>query len=1364
MKSLLILLCSLTAVQLIAQSPSNDDCTNAIDLGTLPYCETTVFTNINATTSSLPDETIPECFVGGSVQNDVWFTFQIAEDSNNRNFKINLTATDESSILQPQLAVYRGACSDNQLSLLGVCASAKDNESNLSVEALNLKPNTTYFLRINDYSATAAPNWGNFTLCIESLSDVFILGETSETGLCKGTLYDSGGPNGNYNDREDHTFTICPNEFHRCIAIDVTTFNTEEEFDILRVYSGKGNDLTLLKNINGQGQHALVNTDNNCVTINFTSDPSNSGEGFELTWQCSPVACPEALPVDCDAPNLISRLPFQANNLSTCFAGNNVEIGPCGKDEFLGGDEYIFAYDSPGGECIAVTLLGANPKTGLSILRGCPKSGTAVCIDQKSTAQLGDQLTFSNVSLKEKGRYFFLIANERNCTPFDFSITTSSTCPQTFPSAALCNNALILNGCDTDLPTALTVEFGAGDNTFFQKGVNNGCWENVFENNYTWFTFEAQADGEFAFIMRNNDPDGTVDIDFNIWGPFNSFENACSGARNFQPIRSSFADDLVYILTGLANVNPVFGTPVTAVCESSESEGFLKPLQVKKGEVYVVLINDFDGVIFSGAINIDFSETTAGVLSDLPNSISQFQDTVICVGDTLALAATGASAYKWQPSDNLSCRTCPNPTAVPTQSIVYTLEASNVCSQLFETVNVSVIDAQAGDDQTVCVGATLELGMEATTEGTTYSWSSPSGLNLLSCSDCPNPVWTAQTAGTFDYIFKVEKENCQIFDTIQLTVLEGNAPTYQIADDPTICLGDSITLGSNNSENQTYEWTAKNGDFRSMSANLTIQPTKSNTYFLTVSTDNCAVSTVDSVMITISELPISILQKDTTVCQGTIIPFAQSEPQTNVTYNWTSLSGTPIIDANQLSASIQATDSDTYVLTASNGGCTKADSMSITVILAEVDFVGLPRQINLCLGDELAFNLTTQPANLTPRLRTLGSTLDTTLSSLFLEKAQNQIYVASIENDGCVASDTLAVQVDSLPFNLAIMPNDTSVCQGTQLVLQSPIYRPDDYPNITHQWMPEVGFDSPDSFYNLVLTPTDTVLLKRVDKNGACVDTAFAQINVQPFVEVPISPAETIICPDDAVDLLANLPDGATDIQWLPDGVADCLDCSNPTVTVNETTEITLTGKIEDCPLVGSSRIEVINYDAINLFNPNPTELVLGQSIDSLALDLPVPFDLVEKIVWTADGVPIPDETDTILLAYTPFANEPATKDARTVTIGVDVQFTLGCSWSDNLEFVVLPPVIPNVFTPGQDGTNDNFNLQIPNAEEVIDVFQVYNRWGTLVYDNDDPVNGWNGNDRNVGKAMPAGVYLYRIQYRIEDAVEVVKGNLTLIR
>ena len=116
-------------------------------------------------------------------------------------------------------------------------------------------------------------------------------------------------------------------------------------------------------------------------------------------------------------------------------------------------------------------------------------------------------------------------------------------------------------------------------------------------------------------------------------------------------------------------------------------------------------------------------------------------------------------------------------------------------------------------------------------------------------------------------------------------------------------------------------------------------------------------------------------------------------------------------------------------------------------------------------------------------------------------------------------------------------------------------------------------------------------------------------------------------------------------------------------------------------------------------------------------------------------------------------AIDSASKCRSSITKEIDLK--------DVIEFYKFP----NVFSPNNDGVNDFFRVAIkPNYEEYIEVvnFKVYNRWGRLIYNNENP-KGWDGRFNDVD--APVEVYAYFIEIKIKDCKnQISKGNVTIIR
>ena len=95
--------------------------------------------------------------------------------------------------------------------------------------------------------------------------------------------------------------------------------------------------------------------------------------------------------------------------------------------------------------------------------------------------------------------------------------------------------------------------------------------------------------------------------------------------------------------------------------------------------------------------------------------------------------------------------------------------------------------------------------------------------------------------------------------------------------------------------------------------------------------------------------------------------------------------------------------------------------------------------------------------------------------------------------------------------------------------------------------------------------------------------------------------------------------------------------------------------------------------------------------------------------------------------------------------------------------------VLPNVFTPNNDGQNDLFTPFLPfHFIDRVD-FKAYNRWGGLVFETSDPMLNWDGTGLN-GQELAEGVYFYVCDvYEITvngvlPSKQVLSGYIHLIR
>lgn len=88
---------------------------------------------------------------------------------------------------------------------------------------------------------------------------------------------------------------------------------------------------------------------------------------------------------------------------------------------------------------------------------------------------------------------------------------------------------------------------------------------------------------------------------------------------------------------------------------------------------------------------------------------------------------------------------------------------------------------------------------------------------------------------------------------------------------------------------------------------------------------------------------------------------------------------------------------------------------------------------------------------------------------------------------------------------------------------------------------------------------------------------------------------------------------------------------------------------------------------------------------------------------------------------------------------------------------------VPNIFTPNNDKVNDVFFIKGENITSSN--MKIFNRWGGLVFENEDAKTGWNGVIQHNKNIADDGVYFYIIEIVLgNNRVYKFNGNVTLIK
>lgn len=125
-------------------------------------------------------------------------------------------------------------------------------------------------------------------------------------------------------------------------------------------------------------------------------------------------------------------------------------------------------------------------------------------------------------------------------------------------------------------------------------------------------------------------------------------------------------------------------------------------------------------------------------------------------------------------------------------------------------------------------------------------------------------------------------------------------------------------------------------------------------------------------------------------------------------------------------------------------------------------------------------------------------------------------------------------------------------------------------------------------------------------------------------------------------------------------------------------------------------------------------------------------------------------------------------QDTGVVAVTQVVTHASGCQ-DTLIQYLDIQPEVrfflPNAFTPNNDSVNEEYR-GVGILEGATNFqFSIWNRWGELVFETNDPFQGWNGTKFNTGKPAPAGVYVVLASFKGPRGQNYeFKGFATLIR
>ncbi len=529
------------------------------------------------------------------------------------------------------------------------------------------------------------------------------------------------------------------------------------------------------------------------------------------------------------------------------------------------------------------------------------------------------------------------------------------------------------------------------------------------------------------------------------------------------------------------------------------------------------------------------SDQISVVVNPLPSATAS-NDTTICSGDTIALYASGGTAYQW------SNGSTGNTIAVaPNNNSNYSVTVSNSfgCS-VAESISVSTIarpTAVASPIGTVsfCQG---QSAMLIASSGTGYSYQWMEGVGILNGK-------TAQTLSVTtpgNYFVMITQNGCpKKSNTVQVKV--NPLPVVSVSNDTTICSGNPVALSA--SGGSTYKWSTG-----SVNSSITVSPNNTTSYSVTVTTSS-GCSAVDGVFISVLPTPDAniVSSGSSTLCQGQSVTFDASTGPL-YSYQWKN-NGADI--AGQTTSSFTASQSGNYSVVVSAFGCPKTSAVQ-NVIVNSLPTAVISNDTTICQTNSVDI----WAAGGTTYRWSNGRTTD----SITVSPNQTSAYNVTVTDaNGCTDTSRITVTVTALPNAFISYSSSTNLCSGQSVTLNASAGS-----GYSHIWYNN-GTEIVGSVNSSYIASQSGSYAVQTTANGCSKISAPVTVTVNTFLNATIS-NDTTICSGESVTVSAT---GGSSYEW---NTGDTTDVLTVTPSSTKTYSVTVSNGV-NCSTVKSMAVTV---------------------------------------------------------------------------------------------------------------------------------------------------------------------------------------------
>jgi len=670
----------------------------------------------------------------------------------------------------------------------------------------------------------------------------------------------------------------------------------------------------------------------------------------------------------------------------------------------------------------------------------------------------------------------------------------------------------------------------------------------------------------------------------------------------------------------------------------------------------------------------------------------------------LVLTSTAAESYLWAPNGETT-----QSITVSTQgSYSVTVTDENGCTGESDPMVITVFDNPTPDITAsgpieFCEGDSVVL---TSTEADTYLWS-PNGETTQSIT----------VFETGSYLVSVVDTNGCTGDAhvVNVTVFEVESVTIGSDGPKDFCEGEDVVLTA--SGVGPFLW-SPNGE---TTASITVE--NAGIYTATVTDINGCATTSDSIIVTVFPNPepdVTALGS-TTFCEGDSALLMASESEF---YEWA--------PNGENTQNITVFETGAYsVMVTDTNGCSGVSEETVVTVFEETEVsISADGPTAFCDGGEVTLTATLgQSYEWLP-------TGDTTASIVVTEGGTYTVSI--IDVNGCsYASDELEVELFELPEVEVQADGPIEFCEGESVDLLA--ISPND---VTYQWL-ENGVDLTGETSTTLNVDDESIYSVVVTDTNGCIATAIGPILIIGPAPNASLGSDQWLCPEDSITLTAT---GGDLFLW-NNGSTE----ASITVSPDEVSEYSVIVTNANCELSSYDTVIVSLYEA-------PFALIGADSLGLLENEMT--FSDI-----SGDGSIIGWDWDFGDGNYDDVQNPEhtfSTEEEFTVILTVENEF--GCTDTDTIVVEVIQVIdIPNVFTPNDDGINDEVAIRNNGVSDY--EITIYNRWGIMMHHDVSGEIFWDGRTP-AGAEAKAGTYYYILkvfnEFSLGDFTQT--GTVTLIR